>query len=191
MVGNVRWASRAIRFAHAMTGSPQLNGVAVSAGVQSGEVVVGDGSVSGRPVEVAMRLAEAAAPGQILATATVRDSVAGSGIRFENADVSWPDGPTALLCGSRERSPIGLNSRRRRSSVIGRAGGNAGWPAWSQRLPVRAAHAMHVLGRAENRTRSGDRAAGERDPDTRVRIGTPGANSMTVFKRLNRRLFRV
>lgn len=78
---------RAIRFAQTMVGSPRGERVTLRAGVQSGEVMLRDGGVSGPPVEVASRLAGLAAPGQLLATGTVRDLVAGSGIRFHDASM--------------------------------------------------------------------------------------------------------
>ena len=76
--------ARAIRFAHAALELPHDAGI-LRAGVQSGEVILDDSSDSGPPVETAKRLAELAEPGQVLATGTVRDLVAGSGIRFQDA----------------------------------------------------------------------------------------------------------
>jgi pimeloyl-ACP methyl ester carboxylesterase len=92
--------ARAIRFAHAVIGLAPGNGGTMRAGVQSGEVVLRDGSIAGRPVEIATSLADLASPGQILATGTVRDLVAGSGIRFQDASADQaagiPDGPLLL-----------------------------------------------------------------------------------------------
>jgi pimeloyl-ACP methyl ester carboxylesterase len=72
--------ARAVRFAGAVmaTGRSELR-----TGIQIGEVEIGNGDVAGPPIDSAHRLAELAQPGQILATSTIRDLVAGSGIHFD------------------------------------------------------------------------------------------------------------
>jgi pimeloyl-ACP methyl ester carboxylesterase len=85
--------ARAIRFAHAVASALEARGGSVRGGIQTGEMVVGEREPSGPPVEVARHLASAAPPGALLATGTVRDLVAGSGIRFEPA----PPGAAAAI----------------------------------------------------------------------------------------------
>jgi pimeloyl-ACP methyl ester carboxylesterase len=80
--------ARAVRFAGAMLATAPGSGM--RAGIQIGELDIGDADVAGPPVDIARRLAARAQPGRILATSTVRDLVAGSGIRFE----SLPDRQT-------------------------------------------------------------------------------------------------
>jgi pimeloyl-ACP methyl ester carboxylesterase len=82
---------RAIRFAGAMIAQAGAERGS-HAGVHIGEVHVAGESISGTPVEIATRLAEVATPGQILATGTVRDLVAGSGIGFHEASPAQADG---------------------------------------------------------------------------------------------------
>ena len=93
--------ARAIRFAHALVGSGRGDGGAARGGVQTGEVLLDDATVGGPPVEVATRLAGVATPGQVLATGTVHDLVAGSGIQFLDAPgdqaIDGADGPRVLV----------------------------------------------------------------------------------------------
>ena len=74
--------ARALRYAHAVAGSSERDGAAIRGGVQTGEVILDERTVKGPAVKIATRLAALAAPGQLLATSTVQDLVAGSGIRF-------------------------------------------------------------------------------------------------------------
>jgi hypothetical protein len=63
-------------------------GLSVRVGVHTGECEMVDADVHGIAVHVGARIAELAAPGQILVSSTVRDLVAGSGVRFgEGRDV--------------------------------------------------------------------------------------------------------
>ena len=96
--------ARAIRFAHAIFDLFAETGATMRAGVQSGEVVLGERGVTGLAVDTSGMLAGLAAPGQILATGTVRDLVAGSGIRYDDANVDLgaplPAGLTVLSVDS-------------------------------------------------------------------------------------------
>ncbi|MDQ3044261.1 MAG: hypothetical protein M3R06_03785, partial [Chloroflexota bacterium] len=82
--------ARALRFAHAIVASRNRHGAEMRGGIQTGEVFLNKLGVTGPPIEVATRLAERAGFGQILATTTVRDLVAGSGIRFDDAGADQP-----------------------------------------------------------------------------------------------------
>lgn len=75
---------RAIRCALAIAAAVRRWGIAVRAGVHTGEVEVSGDRVTGIAVHVGARAAAAAAPGEVLVTGTVRDLVAGSDIRFED-----------------------------------------------------------------------------------------------------------
>jgi class 3 adenylate cyclase/alpha-beta hydrolase superfamily lysophospholipase len=57
-------------------------GLAVRAGVHTGECELRDGDVRGLAVHIASRVMHEAAPGEVLASSTVRDLVVGSGLRF-------------------------------------------------------------------------------------------------------------
>ena len=69
--------------------------------MQTGEVLLDEATVGGPPVEVARGWPSVATPGQVLATGTVRDLVAGSGIRFLDAPgdqaIDGVDGPRVLI----------------------------------------------------------------------------------------------
>lgn len=75
--------ARAIRCAVAITNSARRLGVRVKTGVHTGECDVFDGKYSGIAVEIAQKIAEESDLGEILASRTVKDLVAGSGINFE------------------------------------------------------------------------------------------------------------
>jgi class 3 adenylate cyclase len=52
--------------------------------VHTGEVEVMDDDISGIAVHIGARVAAVAGPGEVLASSTVRDLVAGSGLDFED-----------------------------------------------------------------------------------------------------------
>ena len=74
--------ARAIRCAQAIGHAVEQLGVPVRVGVHTGECVRRADEVEGLAVHIAARIAGLADPGQILVSQTVRDLVAGSGIRF-------------------------------------------------------------------------------------------------------------
>jgi pimeloyl-ACP methyl ester carboxylesterase len=77
--------ARAIRCALALRDGVGAFGLDVRAGVHTGEVErPRGGAPKGITVHVGARVAAAAAPGEVLATATTRDLVAGSGLAFED-----------------------------------------------------------------------------------------------------------
>jgi pimeloyl-ACP methyl ester carboxylesterase len=80
--------ARAIRCALGIVDAAEPKGLSVRVGVHTGECEMVDADVHGIAVHVGARIAELAAPGQILVSSTVRDLVAGSGVRFgEGRDV--------------------------------------------------------------------------------------------------------
>lgn len=95
--------SRAVRAAEAMRAA----GHDVRAGLHIGECERDGDRLSGPVVEIAQRLGELAAAGEILVTRTVVELVAGSDLRFEPAEttVDGPAGPigVAALPSSRGR----------------------------------------------------------------------------------------
>jgi class 3 adenylate cyclase len=74
--------ARAIRCACAITNSVQELGLEVRMGLHTGECELVDGKVGGIAVHIGARVAHEAGPGEVLVSSTVRDLVAGSGIRF-------------------------------------------------------------------------------------------------------------
>jgi pimeloyl-ACP methyl ester carboxylesterase len=80
--------ARAVRCAHAIRSVLHSLGIDITAGVHAGEVEVGaDGAISGVAVHIGARVAAQALPGEVLASSTVKDLVAGSGLEFEDRGV--------------------------------------------------------------------------------------------------------
>jgi pimeloyl-ACP methyl ester carboxylesterase len=74
--------ARAIRCAQGLVAAATTRGPSLRVGLDCGECDIVEADVQGIPVQAAARIVELAAPGQVLASSTVRDLVAGSGIRF-------------------------------------------------------------------------------------------------------------
>jgi pimeloyl-ACP methyl ester carboxylesterase len=74
--------ARAIRCACAITDSVRELGLELRAGLHTGECEVLNGKVGGIAVHIGARVAKQAQPGEVLVSSTVKDLVAGSGIRF-------------------------------------------------------------------------------------------------------------
>jgi len=76
--------ARAVRCACAIRDAVPALGLEVRAGLHTGECEVAGPKVSGIAVHTGARIAAAAHPQEVLASGTVRDLVAGSGIQFED-----------------------------------------------------------------------------------------------------------
>jgi pimeloyl-ACP methyl ester carboxylesterase len=76
--------ARGIRCACAILDEVRTLGLDVRAGLHTGECEVIDGKVAGIAVHTGARVASSAGPGEVLVSRTVKDLVAGSGIRFED-----------------------------------------------------------------------------------------------------------
>jgi class 3 adenylate cyclase len=74
--------ARAIRCACAVVTAIRDLGMDVRAGLHTGECELVDGKVGGIAVHIGARVAAEARPGEVLVSSTVKDLVAGSGIRF-------------------------------------------------------------------------------------------------------------
>ena len=76
--------ARAIRCACAIRDAVHPLGLEVRSGLHTGECEVAGSKVSGIAVHTGARIATAARPQEVLASGTVKDLVAGSGIRFDD-----------------------------------------------------------------------------------------------------------
>ncbi len=74
--------ARAVRCACAVVEAVRPLGLAIRAGVHTGEVEFVDGQVRGLAVHIGARIAAEAGLGEVLTSSTVKDLVAGSGLRF-------------------------------------------------------------------------------------------------------------
>ena len=76
--------ARGVRCAQAITREVKRLGLDVRAGLHTGEVEMLGEKVSGIAVHIGARIASKAAPGEVVVSSTVKDLVAGSGLRFED-----------------------------------------------------------------------------------------------------------
>lgn len=74
--------ARAIRCAMSIGNEVRELGIEIRAGLHTGEIELSDEAVGGIAVHIGARVAATAEPGEILVSNTVKDLVAGSGIRF-------------------------------------------------------------------------------------------------------------
>jgi class 3 adenylate cyclase len=79
--------ARAIRCAWQIRDQVRQSGLDVHCGLHAGEVTRRDGDVAGMTVHIGARVSSLAGPGEVLVTRTVRDLVAGSGIRFDDRGI--------------------------------------------------------------------------------------------------------
>jgi pimeloyl-ACP methyl ester carboxylesterase len=79
--------ARAIRCACAIVDSMRELDLEIRAGLHTGECELVDGKVAGIAVHTGARVAAQAQPGEVLVSSTVKDLVAGSGIRFADRGV--------------------------------------------------------------------------------------------------------
>jgi pimeloyl-ACP methyl ester carboxylesterase/DNA-binding CsgD family transcriptional regulator len=97
--------ARALRCAHALREAARQAGLRQRIGVHTGELEMRDDEVGGLALHVAVQVAAAARPGEVVASAIVRDLVAGSGLRFREPRVMRFDGlaePLQLHCVDEE-----------------------------------------------------------------------------------------
>ena len=76
--------ARAIRCAQAVERASETLGLPVRAGVHTGECEQVNGDLRGIAVHIGARIASLAGAGEVLASGTVKDLVAGSGLEFED-----------------------------------------------------------------------------------------------------------
>ena len=77
--------ARAVRCARAIVESVQAYDLEIRAGVHTGEVETIDGKIGGVAVVIGARVGALAAASEVLASSTVKDLTAGSGLTFEEA----------------------------------------------------------------------------------------------------------
>jgi class 3 adenylate cyclase len=74
--------ARAIRAAATITRKVKLMGLEIRAGLHTGECEIIGAKLTGIAVHTGARVAALAGPGEVLVSSTVKDLVAGSGLRF-------------------------------------------------------------------------------------------------------------
>jgi class 3 adenylate cyclase/pimeloyl-ACP methyl ester carboxylesterase len=74
--------ARAVRCACAIAEAVRPFDIQVRSGLHTGEIEIADNDVQGIAVHIASRVSALAAPGEVLVSRTVKDLVAGSGLRF-------------------------------------------------------------------------------------------------------------
>jgi class 3 adenylate cyclase len=74
--------ARAVRCAQAICGTVRSLGIAVRAGLHTGEIELRGANIGGIAVHIGQRVSALAGPNEVLVSSTVKDLVAGSGITF-------------------------------------------------------------------------------------------------------------
>lgn len=76
--------ARAVNAAHSIVEAVRDLGIDLRAGLHTGEVEIVDGKAAGTAVHIGARVSSLAEAGEVLVSRTVKDLVAGSGLRFED-----------------------------------------------------------------------------------------------------------
>ena len=76
--------ARAVQAASALREPLRAIGLEIRAGLHTGEFEVSDGKIVGIAVSIGARISSLASPGEVLVSSTVKDLVAGSGLRFDD-----------------------------------------------------------------------------------------------------------
>lgn len=76
--------TRAVNAAHAIVESLKSTGIEIRIGLHTGEVEIVDGMAGGTAVHIGARISALAGPGEVLVSQTVRETIAGSRIEFED-----------------------------------------------------------------------------------------------------------
>ena len=79
--------ARAVRCAQAILGDARQLGSDAYAGVHAGEIELLGDDIAGIAVHIAARVMNCAAPGEVLVSRTIKDLVAGSGLKFADRGV--------------------------------------------------------------------------------------------------------
>jgi class 3 adenylate cyclase len=79
--------ARAVRCALSIVARVRDLGIEIRAGVHTGECELMDGHIAGIAVHIGARVAAAAGGSEVLVSSTVKDLVAGSGLRFEDLGI--------------------------------------------------------------------------------------------------------
>jgi pimeloyl-ACP methyl ester carboxylesterase/DNA-binding CsgD family transcriptional regulator len=87
--------ARAIRCACAIVEAGRELGIAVRAGLHAGECEIAGGELGGVALQIAERVFDRAAPGEVVVSSTVKDLVAGAGIVFEDLETRLLTGPAS------------------------------------------------------------------------------------------------
>jgi YVTN family beta-propeller protein len=119
-------------------------GIDIRAGVHVGEVEQVGSKVAGITVPIASRIMAAANPGEVLASSTVRELAAGSGLRFEDRGQrelkgvpgSWSVFAAQPAEGAEELDVSSADARERRAAAVRRARSR---PVWQRRPRLVAA----------------------------------------------------
>jgi pimeloyl-ACP methyl ester carboxylesterase len=74
--------ARAVRCGFSIREAVSQLGIAIRAGLHTGEIELADDDIGGIAVHIAARVIAAAQPGEVLVSSTVKDLVAGSGVAF-------------------------------------------------------------------------------------------------------------
>ncbi|MDQ2654446.1 MAG: alpha/beta fold hydrolase, partial [Chloroflexota bacterium] len=106
--------ARAIRCASVIVEAGAELGMILRAGLHAGECELAGDELGGVALQIAERVFDRAAPGEVVVSSTVKDLVAGAGLRFEDLESRLLTGPAAgwrlhrVVAGPQSLSPVRL-----------------------------------------------------------------------------------
>ena len=77
-------SARAVQAAHSMIKALDPLGIEMRAGLHTGEIEIVDGKAAGTAVHIGARISSLAGPSEVLVSRTVKETITGSGITFED-----------------------------------------------------------------------------------------------------------
>jgi class 3 adenylate cyclase len=108
--------ARALRCAGALREAAERLGLRLRCGVHTGELEMREDDIGGLALHVAVQIAASARPGQIVASAIVRDLVAGSGLRLRETGALPLDAGEPLRLLSLEEEPAAPSAQAANTS---------------------------------------------------------------------------
>jgi YVTN family beta-propeller protein len=167
---------RAVRCAESITSAVASLGIAVRAGVHTGECEMVGGKVAGMAVVIGARIAAMAEAGQVLVSGSVRDLMTGSDRHFEGGELRelkgvadpWrvyrlvPDEVNGETLASHQRSLVPLYTRRQKRRLLAVIAGVS--------VVVLAVTAGYLLTRPDPEVVVGENAVGVIGPGDKPRV---------------------
>src|SRR5262245_61082075 len=129
---------RAIRFAASLADEVRELGIEIRTGIHTGQTESENRKTQGIAVVIGARVMSLAGPGEILATSTTKELIAGSGFRFGDFSAHelkgvpgrWQVFPLTAVDGRERESPLEADEAAQRREAIRPSAGPSRRPIW-------------------------------------------------------------